>query len=216
MDKKSALIILGTAHRLREPGKQSPDGRVKECVYSREMCDEIAVKLKAYGYNVEIDYMPLDLPKAKQSNNVATERNTELSIRVKLVNDLCKQYGAKNVIYVSIHLNAAGADGNWHSGTGWEAFTSVGKTKSDKLATCLYEAAKRNLEGIKIRTDNSDGDPDKEAHLYVLKGTACPAVLTENLFQDNKDDVEYLLSDEGKHAIARLHVEGIINYIEKA
>ena len=49
----------------------------------------------------------------------------------------------------------------------------------------------------------------------MLNNTKCPAVLTENLFQDNKDDVNYLLSDEGKHAIIRLHVEGIINYLER-
>jgi N-acetylmuramoyl-L-alanine amidase len=28
----------------------------------------------------------------------------------------------------------------------------------------------------------SDGDPDKEANLYVIKNTKCPAVLTENFF----------------------------------
>jgi N-acetylmuramoyl-L-alanine amidase len=33
-----------------------------------------------------------------------------------------------------------------------------------------------------MRTDFSDGDADKEAHLYVLKNTNCPAVLTENFF----------------------------------
>ena len=64
-----------------------------------------------------------------------------------------------------------------------------------------------------MRTDYSDGDADKEAHLYVLKNTNCPAVLTENFFQDNKKDVDYMLSDEGFHAIVRLHVEGILNYI---
>ena len=40
-----------------------------------------------------------------------------------------------------------------------------------------------------------------------------PAVLTENLFQDNLADVEYLLSEAGKEAIAELHVEGIMKYI---
>jgi N-acetylmuramoyl-L-alanine amidase len=65
-----------------------------------------------------------------------------------------------------------------------------------------------------MRTDFSDGDSDKEANLYVLKNTSCPAVLTENLFMDNKKDVEFLLSDKGFHSIVRLHVEGILNYIK--
>lgn len=30
---------------------------------------------------------------------------------------------------------------------------------------------------------------------------------------DNKDDVKYLLSEEGKNAIVKVHVNGIIEYI---
>lgn len=214
MSKQDYTVVLGTAHRMREPGKESPDGRLKECVYSRERCKEIAIKLRAYGYKVEIDYEPLDLPKTMQSSIVSRERNNELAMRVNYVNEICRQKGVKNVLYVSIHVNAAGNDNQWHTGTGWECITSSGKTNSDKLATCLYDAASKNLSGIKIRTDFSDGDSDKEANLYVLKNTKCPAVLTENLFQDNKADVDYLLSDVGRHAIERLHIEGIIKYIE--
>ena len=59
----------------------------------------------------------------------------------------------------------------------------------------------------------SDGDPDKEANLYVIKNTKCVAVLTENFFQDTKADVEYLTSEAGRHAIIRTHIEGIIDYI---
>lgn len=214
MDKKTAIIVLGTAHRMREPGKQSPDGRLKECIYSREIVSDIEATLKGYGYKVIVDFEALDLPKNMQSPALSLERNRELGMRCNIVNELCRQNGKNNVIYVSVHVNAAGSDGKWHTGTGWEALTSVGQTKADKLATCLYDAAKKNLGNVKIRTDYSDGDPDKEAHLYVLKNTNCPAVLTENLFQDNKSDVDFLLSDMGRHQIVRLHVEGIIKYIE--
>ena len=66
---------------------------------------------------------------------------------------------------------------------------------------------------MKIRKDISDGDPDKEANFYILVHVPCPAVLTENLFQDNKEDVEFLLSEKGKEAITKIHVEGIKNYL---
>ena len=66
-----------------------------------------------------------------------------------------------------------------------------------------------------FRKDLSDGDSDKEANFYVLKYTYCPAVLVECLFQDNKSDVEYLLSDIGRNEIIRTILEGIVNYIEK-
>lgn len=61
----------------------------------------------------------------------------------------------------------------------------------------------------------TDGDPDKEAHFYILKHTKCPSVLTENLFQDNREDVAFLLSDEGKEVITALHVNGIMSYIKE-
>ena len=69
------------------------------------------------------------------------------------------------------------------------------------------------LDGWRMRFDYADGDPDKESAFYILKHTNCPAVLTENLFQDNREDVDYLLSDAGKQAIVRLHVKGIIDYL---
>ena len=196
-------IILGTAHLKSTPGKCSPDGKFREYQYSRKVVAAIKANLKNLGYNVFIDIEDDDL-------NVTQSR--ELSLRCKVVNDLCKLY--KDCVYVSIHVNAASSDGKWHTATGWEIYTTPGKTKADKLATCLYEAAKKNFKDIKLRTDFSDGDPDKESDLYVLKHTICPAILTENLFQDNKSDVEYLQSDKGFHEIVRIHVEGILEYIK--
>ena len=96
---------------------------------------------------------------------------------------------------------------------GWEAWTSVGQTKADKIATCLYDAAEKILSEMNIRKDTTDGDPDKESGFYILKHTKCPAVLTENLFQDNREDVDFLLSEEGKQKITDLHVEGICKYL---
>ena len=66
-----------------------------------------------------------------------------------------------------------------------------------------------------MRTDLSDGDKDKESGFYILKHTIMPAVLTENLFMDNKKEYEFLLSPEGKEAIINLHVQGILDYISK-
>ena len=196
-------IILGTAHLKSTPGKCSPDKKFYEYKFSREVCKAIKVILEDMGYKVIIDIDDDDL-------NIT--QSQELCLRCKVVNEMQKQY--KNCIYISIHVNAAGADGKWHTATGWEAYTSTGVTAADKLADCLYEAAKKNLTGKKLRTDYSDKDPDKESNFYVLKHTNCPAVLTENFFQDNKEDVEYLNSDLGFHQIVRTHVEGILNYIK--
>lgn len=198
-------IILGTAHLKSTPGKCSPDKRLYEYKYSREVVQSIYNILKEMKYDVYIDIPEEDL-------KITT--NQELQKRVQFVNSICNKFGKNNVIYISIHVNGAGNGSKWMSATGWECYTSKGKTQSDVLAECLYRSAENNLKGQKIRKDLSDNDSDKESNFYVLKNTKCPAVLTENFFQDNKKDVDFLLSDEGFHKIVRLHVEGILNYVK--
>lgn len=181
--------------------KQSPDGRIKEYVYCREIVAEVVKRLRAQGYDAE--------------NTVPEKGDISLGERCARVNAWCDRLGAKNVVFVSIHNNAAGC-GQWMSARGWEAWTSKGQTMGDKLADCLYDAAQKYLpQCTKIRTDLTDGDRDKEGNLAVVRGTKCAACLTENLFQDNREDVEYLLSPEGREAIIKLHVEGIKAYIAK-
>jgi len=231
MDKSKAVIILGTAHLGTTPGKQSPDGRLREAVYSRERVDAVAVKLKAYGYTVFRDYMPLEPNGYMRSRTAKEEQGRELEYRVNFVNGLCREYGKDCCLYVSLHVDAAGSGKEWMQAGGFTVFTSRGQTRADRLAECLYDAADANLgeyarmmyEGKArgfygerqqpIRTDMTDGDRDREAGLYVLRKTQCAAVLTENLFMDNRQDVEFLLGDAGKHAIERLHVEGIMKYV---
>jgi N-acetylmuramoyl-L-alanine amidase len=47
----------------------------------------------------------------------------------------------------------------------------------------------------------------------MCRDTQCPAVLTENLFQDNRADVTFLFSQAGRNAIVQAHVDGIIKYM---
>lgn len=215
---KEIIIILGTAHLGNTPGKCSPDGKFREAIYSRQIVEAVAAKLQAYGYRVFIDYEQLD-PNSKMAGSTPKQRQArELEYRVNIVNSLCKKYGKENCIYVSIHVNGIGTDGKWHDARGWCVYTSPGRTKADDLATCIWNRAEKNIPHVHknaVRADWSDKDPDFEAALYVLTKTSCPAALTENLFQDNREDVAYLTSDEGRHAIERLHVEGIIDYIQK-
>ena len=44
--------------------------------------------------------------------------------------------------------------------------------------------------------------------------TSCPAVLTENLFMDNHEDCDFLLSPEGQQSLVDLHVDGIISHLD--
>lgn len=208
------VILIDNGHGKNTSGKFSPslkgvdlciddefisDNRFREWKYTRVISDDVVVKLKSMGYDARF--------------LVEEESDISLSERVKRINKICSEKGAGNVLVVSIHANAAGNGTQWMSGRGWECYTTVGKTNSDKLADFLYKRAEKNFPGHKIRTDYSDGDADKESNFTVIKGANCVAVLTENFFYDNKDDLKYMTSNEGVHAVVRTHVEGIIDYI---
>ena len=93
---------------------------------------------------------------------------------------------------------SCGADG---------ATTHNASTNSKRLAKCLYEEADK--AGYK-------GNRCVPATKYwvgnygIVRDTKCPAVLTENLFQDNKEDVAILMSETGKHAMVDIHVIGAV------
>lgn len=188
-------ILIDNGHGSNTLGKRSPDGSLLEYKYTREIAKRVVEELKARGYDAE--------------RLVTEEYDVSLSERCRRVNDKCKVHGDKNVLLVSIHNNAAG-NGGWMSARGWSAYTTKGRTLSDTLADFLYKAA----EGHKIRKDTQDGDPDWEENFYILRNTRCAAVLTENFFMDSREDVAYLLSEAGKSAIVKIHVDGIIAYIK--
>ena len=225
MDKKRLTVILGTAHGNNVAGKRSPDGIFQEWQYSREIVEQLRAELTGQAQNVDVF---VDIPCAV----VPYPQQAELTRRVRYVNQLCAHRHTERCIYVSIHVDAASSDGEWKTAGGWTAYTSPGRTRSDILATYLYEAAEKHLAGYAakmeegkkkgqygqnqkpFRKDTSDGDPDKEANFYVLTRTKCAAVLTENLFMDNKADVAFLTSEEGKKAIVALHKEAIMRFAE--
>lgn len=191
-------VILGTAHSKNTPGKQSPDGRLLEYAYSREICKKIKDVLTLKGVDCMID--------------IEGDYEGSLQNRCNIVNKVCEQNGPSNCLYVSVHVNAA-SNGKWSNARGFCVFVCpTASQKSRKLAQYIYkEAMDRNLKGNRY----TPATKYLTANYYVLKYTKCPAVLTENLFQDNKEDVDFLLSEKGKQAIVDLHVEGILNYIKE-
>ena len=198
---KVFLFLLDPGHGENTPGKRSPDGRFREYLFAREVAQDLERELRKRGYKCECI--------------IKCAMDVSLAERVRIVNEYCKEYGTSNVVLISIHVNAAGNGEQWMSARGFEIYTSPGNTKSDILAECIFEAAKEQLPDMKMRSDLSDGDHDKEARFAMLTQTKCVAVLSENLFQDNREDVAFLCSLEGKKKIVELHLQGILNYINK-
>jgi N-acetylmuramoyl-L-alanine amidase len=191
------IVLIDNGHGENTPGKRSPDGRLREYKYCREIAEALCKALAEKGY---------------QARRIVTEdTDVPLATRCKRVNAVCKESGAKNVLLVSIHNNASG-NGDWGSASGWSGWVyTKASGRSRLLAQYLYKAAEaRGLQGNRSVPDCKYWT----AGFYILKNTDCAAVLTENLFQDNKQEVDYLLSDEGRKAIVDLHVDGIVNYIK--
>lgn len=209
-EKSKVKILIDNGHGFDTGGKKSPyscygvkpEIPFEEWKWAREISHPLVTRLVALGYDAELI--------------VPEENDISLKERVRRVNEWCKKLGKNNVILVSVHANAAGNGKQWLNAKGWSAFTTRGVTKSDKLADCFYAAAEIFFKDRKIRTDYSDGDPDWEADFYILKNTYCPAILTENFFYDNVDDVKYILSEEGREAVLNTHIEGIMKYLGDA
>ena len=194
-------VLIDPGHGIDTPGKRSPDGLFREYLWNRQVADLILEGLVSAGVDASL---------------VVTETNdVTLRNRVNRVNTICNRVGASNVLLVSIHANAAGNGSAWMNARGWSCYTSKGKTKSDQVAECLYDAFEEEFQDRKIRKDMSDGDRDWEENFYVLQKSKCPAVLLENFFYDNREECAWMLQEETKRRIAGAAVKGIIKYIKK-
>ena len=209
----SFKILIDNGHGENTPGKRSPDKVPKgvenanykqllEWEYNREIAKRVVAKLNELGYDAV---------------RIVTE-DTDISVetRAKRVNEWCKTLGKENVLFVSIHCDAAGnGDKWWNVKGGWSALTSKGQTESDKLAEYLYAEAERQFGVNRVIKETIDGDKDRELErkLTVLYKPKCVSVLTENFHMDCYNDYLYLMSESGKAAIVDTHVYGIINYI---
>ena len=194
-------ILIDPGHGIDTPGKRSPDGLFREYLWNRQVADLILEGLVSAVIDASL---------------VVTETNdVSLRNRVNRVNTICNRLGASNVLLVSIHANAAGNGSAWMNAKGWSCYTSEGKTKSDQVAECLYDAFEAEFPERKIRKDMSDGDRDWEENFYVLQKSKCPAVLLENFFYDNREECAWMLQEENKRRIASAAVKGIIKYIKK-
>ena len=203
-------ILIDNGHGILTKGKRSPDGKLLEYAYTRELARRIVSILQSRGYDSEL--------------LVPEDDDIPLSERVRRVNEICLTYEPSspaptgdlmpNVILISIHVNAAGDGTKWMNATGWSCYTCKEQTESDRLADSLYKAAEQILKNQVIRTDYArDGDPDWEENFYILRHSLCPAVLTENFFMDSLYDRDFLLNEAGKRAIVDTHVNGLTNYL---
>lgn len=197
MNKQDFILILDNGHGSNTPGKCSPDRTLREYAWTRIMTGLIARKARARGIRTEII--------------VPETTDVPLATRSARANAIARKHGLKKCLFVSVHINAAGADGKWHDATGFTAWVAQNASRNSKTFARLVtaEMKARGLGGN--RAPNPLGY--HTANFAVIRRADCPAVLTENLFQDNRTEVRYLLSPQGQDTIAEAHVAAIEKYI---
>ena len=116
-------------------------------------------------------------------------KDMSLGERVRYANLLQEIHG--RCVYISIHGNAG-------KGKGFEVYTSMGETESDKIANVWIEEMNKVFPGSVDR-----GEKDRD--FYVIKNTTCPAILTESFFMDTLEDAKLMLSESGQKKVALAH-----------
>lgn len=184
---KRKFIIIDNGHGIETRGKCSPDGRLREWQWTRQIARMLAGELTRRGIGSHL--------------LVPGDGDVALAERVRMVNALCRT--EEGSVLVSLHSNASGMGDAWGKASGWCAFVAPNAgAVSRRLAVLLTRRAfAAGLAG------NRSLPPDSyyESNLAVCTRTRCPAVLTENMFHDNPTDVEYMLSPEGQKTIVDIH-----------
>jgi len=192
------IWCLDNGHGKLTAGKRSPkmsDGnRLYEYKFNRDIVNRIIPQLKEKG----IDFYNV-VPEVEVDNFLAG--------RVLRANN---HPSSKKKIFISIHSNAGPAPtGSWASMDGIETWYFHSSRTSKKIAAIfqkhLVEQTNWTNRGIKSRPTSQ---------FYVLRNTAMPAVLTENGFFNNKEQVYDLMKEEVRQKIADAHVAAILE-IEK-
>lgn len=187
-------VIIDNGHGRETPGKRSPDGRLLEWRWTRDVAIQLKSELEKRGITATL--------------LVPEDTDVPLVTRVARANAIDKL--CSDSILVSIHVNASPGKG-WSEASGFSAWICDNASKrSERLASLLQSLAKEMGLG-----GNRWVPPEGffRSNFYIVKRTSMPAVLTENLFQTNQKEVDYLLSDEGKKRLVALHVKAIERYI---
>ena len=191
------LVIIDNGHGSDTSGKRSPDGRLREWQWTRIIARHLAEALTKNG----IDSIII----------VPEDTDIPLHVRCRRANAITADN--PGAILLSLHSNASTDGGTWGNAAGWSAFiANNASAASEALASALFrQAAEARILGNRV----TPACGFNRASLAICRNTHCPAVLTENMFHDNRGDVDFMLSAEGIATIVQVHAKGIADYFSQ-
>lgn len=161
----------------------------------------------AVKYLVEKD---INLKMARACRDYLTARNVDVLMgrdadvdrTSTQITNMCNNYSPDCA--VDIHNNAGGGDG-------FEVYHSINsKSKGIPLAKAIEEEVKKigqNSRGCKTKK-GSNGD-----YYYFIRNIACPSVICEGVFVDNKADAAQADTDEECRSFGEAYAKGILKYL---
>lgn len=200
-------------------GYDAPSISIEEYDYARRIAAVVERVLYENARNITVMYTVT--PSSKSSPSTTNRKR-------KAVNALLKNPG-KHIVYLSIHLNAAGG-GNWHSGRrGWQVHVAQDQALREgalPLAESLYKIANEMTGGYVMRprpTTNWYTASDlgrKDMNEYYELGPIpendnwkkIPAALTENWFMDFKEDAQFITNNV--EFIGKINAFGILDFLD--
>ncbi len=178
------IVVIDAGHGGTDPGAMFPAQSSNPEIREKDVTLDIALKVSA-------------ILKSKGVKVVMTRRSDTyptLQDRVEIANN------AHADLFVAIHCNSMetrfdidGAQVYYHGSS------TFGKKFAQIVYDKMVEYTGMTERGIQ------DG-----SSLYVIKNTSMPAILTEGGFVSNEKDREYLLSEEGREALANAIADGIM------
>lgn len=203
------LIILDDGHGQETAGKRTPPIEelnsmvIRENEFNRSVVKLLKNKLEYLGYNVEL---------SKGNESLLTD--VPITTRYRNANTYCKKFmadkkvGINNVMFISIHYNAAGYCNTFSTTckggieTLFHPSSDSGKWLALSINNSLGREVGRIDRGIKARTD-----------LGVLNGTEMTAVLVECGFMDVKEEALLMLDATYQNKVADGIIKGINKYL---
>lgn len=176
-------IFLDSGHGGKDGGAQG--NGLSEKTLNLAIVKKIAQKLQTYN-GVE----------------VLLSRDTDKYLSLAERTNMANKWGAD--ILISVHINSAPDP----SANGFESFIYNGTVsqKTIALQNVLHEEIMRQIAGVRDRGK-------KRGNLHMVRESAMPAILTENLFIVNRADSERLKSEQFLDRLATGHVIGLEKFL---
>lgn len=198
-EQKAKTVIIDAGHGGEDPGKISNYSNLKEKDLNLKVAFLVKELLENDGYTVTMTREEDILAYSEGTTNIYNKRLQDLTRRKGIMDNS----GALAV--VSIHMNSF-QESQYY---GAQTFYPPNSTDSLKLATCIQESLRENVD-----KSNKRQPAEKKEQIVILKDLKTPTTIVECGFLSNAEEEQKLATEEYRQKIAKAIKKGIDNYFK--